>query len=196
LIDLLKLFQKILQFDDLCLELNKYSTTFCELLQHPLMNVQLILLDILKTFLTVSSPSNDLISSFLSQLIQRPQLHQSILYVLTQLINYQQTFAAIAKMRQETPLTNLFMADRVIVCQSLKIIFILLSNHFTADSVQLKKVPPLLMAKDLRIAKLAAMCLTVAPGFVQGMTDEVSSFFNRAFEGETELTMDAMRSLV
>jgi serine/threonine protein kinase len=196
LIDLLKLFQKMLQFDELCLELNKHSAAFCELLQHPLMNVQVILLDILKTFLSVYSPSNDLISSFLSQLsllIQRPQLHQSIIYVLTQLINYQQTFAAIAKMRQETPLTNLFTADRVIVCQSLKIFFLMLSNHLTADSVQLNKLQPLLMAKDLRIAKLAAMCLTVAPGFVQGMTDHVSSFFNRAFEAENELTMDAMR---
>jgi serine/threonine protein kinase len=196
LTDLLKLFQKMLQFDELCLELNKHSVTFCELLQHPLINVQLILLDIVKTFLTVFPPSNDLISSFLSQLsllIQRPQLHQSSLYVLTQMINYQQTFAAIAKMRQETPLTNLLTADRAIVCQSLKIIFLLLSNHLTADSVQLDKLLPLLMAKDSRIAKLAAMCLTVAPGFAQGMTGDVSSFFNRAFEAESELTMDAMR---
>jgi hypothetical protein len=79
------------------------------------------------------------------------------------------------------------------VCQALKIIFLLLSNHLTADSVELNKLQPLLMAKDLRIAKLAAMCLTVAPGFVQGMADDVSRFFNRAFEAENELTIDAMR---
>jgi serine/threonine protein kinase len=193
---LLQLFRKMLTFGDLSFEINKQSVLFCDLLESTSVDITLNLLDIIKILLDVYSPSGELIASFLSKfasLIQQPQLHRDLLFVLSQLIRNRQALSVIARLHEETPLVHLFHADPEIVAQSLKIIAVLLSNHDTCASVAVSKIQPLLASKNLTVVLLASMCLAMAPSFLNQITDHVSMFLTRAFESENELTLEGIR---
>jgi hypothetical protein len=196
LLDLLKLFRVMINFEDLFFQVNKELTRFSDLLRSDQIDVQLILLDIINFHLNSYSPSAQLTSSFLSQLpllIHHEQLHEPILCVLTHLINNQYTFTAIAKMRSETPLLNMLSAAPPIVIHTLKLIFLLLSNPQTAGTVAIARIQPLLESTNPSISRLAAMCLTISPDSSIVINDSISQFFARAFDHESELTLDALR---
>jgi hypothetical protein len=183
-------------YDNLLFEINQKAIIFCQLLDYDSVDIRLLLLDILKRDLDKYSPTNEMIDSFLYQfpgLVISAELHEPVVYVLTQLTNHHHTFAALGRLQPDSnPFSRLLSAAPPIVIQVLKILFLLLTNQQTRDSVSLNEIHPLLTSTVPSIARLAAMCLALSPDD-SILNDNLVAFLHAAFQNENELTLDALR---
>ena len=193
--ELLCLFEKMIEFEELAFGIHKYLDVFCGILAVPSYETQEKVLLLMKKDVARYSASTNVCNDFvfhLSKLLENESLRESTLYVLTLMVNNDCALPALSRL-EHIPLIDMLNTTPVIIIQSLKILLVYLVRGYNLRADDVRRIQPLLGSRDDDIANIAAMCLTASREYYTVIDGTLPAYFERALESENGLTLQALR---